>query len=228
MQPYFFPYIGYFQLIKAVDEFVVYDQIEYTKKGWINRNRILVNGNASYITLSLKSGSDTLNVNERFLSDSWPSERRKLINRIAEAYRRAPQFNSAFEMIEKCLLFDNPNLFAFIYNSLVLTIEYLGISTKFTISSAVPYNKDLKGEDKVLSLLKGSGASGYINPIGGQMLYSKERFRDHGIDLMFLKAGEIEYSQQSPHFVPNLSIIDMIMFNPKEAVSGYLNTFELV
>jgi hypothetical protein len=106
MQPYFFPYIGYFQLINAVDEFVVYDNIEYTKKGWINRNRILVNSQDAYITLPLKRDSDYLDIRERFLADSWSRESKVMLNRIAGAYRNAPNFRLVYPLIEKCILFD--------------------------------------------------------------------------------------------------------------------------
>src|SRR5689334_1147970 len=101
MQPYFFPYIGYFQLMNAVDEFVVYDNIEYTKKGWINRNRILEDGTDSYITIPLKKDSDYLDVRDRRLAESWPTEKRKMLNRIIQSYRKAPYFNSVYPMIEK-------------------------------------------------------------------------------------------------------------------------------
>ena len=228
MQPYFFPYIGYFQLIHAVEEFVVYDQIEYTKRGWINRNRILLNGNVVHITLPLKSDSDHLNINDRFLSASWNRDRRKLINRVTEAYRRAPQFDSVFPLVEKCLLFEETNLFAFLFNALKLTNEYLGISTKLRVSSTIGYEAELKGEAKIISLSKAVGAETYINPIGGRELYSKERFNFHGLDLKFLESRSIEYEQLQSHFVPSLSVIDVMMFNPTEEVRRFLDEFNLV
>jgi hypothetical protein len=104
MQPYFFPYIGYFQLINYVDEFVIYDNIKYTKKGWINRNRILVNGKDVYISLPLKKDKDSLNVDERFLSDIWIMERKKMLNRIKESYKKAPNFHQVFPIIEECVI----------------------------------------------------------------------------------------------------------------------------
>src|ERR1700749_4655397 len=113
MQPYLFPYIGYYQLINAVDEFVVYDNIEFTKKGWINRNRILVNGGDAYITLPLKKDSDYLHVCQRYLADTWPAERKKMLNRITESYRKSPFFELAFPVLEQCVMFDDHNLFNF-------------------------------------------------------------------------------------------------------------------
>ena len=228
MQPYFFPYIGYFQLISAVDEFIVYDHIKFSKKGWINRNRILVNGSPTYITLPLSRASDHLNVNERFLSGSWVNERRRLINRITESYRRAPQFDTVFPLLETCLFFDNPNLFDFINHSLGVMREYLEIDTRITISSTISYDQASKAENKVLSLLKAVGAKGYINPIGGQELYSRERFHANGVDLAFLRSGTIEYRQFQNPFVPNLSIIDVAMFNPKEAIKRFLGIYDLI
>src|SRR5688572_4948402 len=101
MQPYLFPYIGYFQLMNAVDEFVIYDNIEFTKRGWINRNRILVNGKPVFITLPLRNDSDYLHVKDRFLADNWVLHRKKNLNRIVESYNKAPLFASAFPIIEK-------------------------------------------------------------------------------------------------------------------------------
>ena len=79
MQPYFLPYIGYLQLLNSVDKFILYDDIEYTKKGWINRNRIV---DGEIITLPLKKDSDYLNVVERRLSDDWRKQKTKLLNKI--------------------------------------------------------------------------------------------------------------------------------------------------
>ena len=137
MQPYFFPYIGYFQLINAVDEFVIYDNIEFTKKGWINRNRILVNGKDEFITLPLKKDSDYLNVNQRFLSDTWSLDKKKILNKIVEYYRKAPQFDQVYPLVEKCFNSDETNLFSFIYNSINQILQYLSISTKISISSKI-------------------------------------------------------------------------------------------
>ena len=82
MQPYFMPYIAYYQLINEVDQFVIYDDIKYTKKGWINRNRILSNDKEAVISIPIRKGSDFLDIKDRFLSDNWPSERKKLLNRL--------------------------------------------------------------------------------------------------------------------------------------------------
>lgn len=224
MQPYFFPYIGYFQLMQAADMFVVYDNIQFSKKGWINRNRILVNSADAYITLPLKKDSDFLDVKERCLSDEWPAERKKMLNRITESYRKAPQFAEVFPVIEAAVMHGDKNLFSFILNSLKLVAGYLDIKTPLVVSSTLPIDHQLKAEKKVIALCKALNADVYINPIGGVELYSKEDFKQEGIGLKFLKADNIVYPQFRNEFIPFLSIIDVMMFNPKAEVIRHLQS----
>lgn len=223
MQPYFFPYIGYFQLMNAVDEFVVYDNIQFSKKGWINRNRILVNGTDSYISLPLKKDSDYLDVVQRYLSDDWKNERKKMLNRITESYRKAPCYKAVMPLIETILMHEETNLFRFIYHSLEQLKVYMEINTRFIISSTVPVDHQLKSEDKVLAICKARSAATYINPIGGVELYNKDRFFHEGVTLQFLKADNIQYQQFSNTFVPFLSIVDVLMFNTVDKVKEYLS-----
>lgn len=225
MQPYFFPYIGYFQLINAVDEFVVYDNIEYTKKGWINRNRILVNDKDAYISIPIRKDSDYLDIKQRYLADLWIKERDKLLNRISESYKKSPHFANVFPVIEKSMLFEDFNLFNFILNSLESIKEYLGIKTSFVISSTISIDHGIKAENKVIEICKSRNADNYINPIGGVELYSKENFVRKGIDLKFLKSNDIIYKQFKNEFVPWLSIIDVMMFNSKAEVNEMLNFY---
>ena len=227
MQPYFFPYIGYFQLINAVDEFVVYDNIKYTKKGWINRNRILVNGKDSYITISLKKASDSLDIRERFLADTWIVDRKKVLNRIQESYRKAPYFKMVYPLVEDCILFEEKNLFSFIYNSLININKYLEIPTNLVVSSTLSIDHKLKAAEKVLAICKNRKADIYINPIGGIELYKKDVFKNQGIDLHFIKTYDFVYSQFENKFVPLLSIIDVMMFNSKKEIKIMLELFTL-
>ena len=223
MQPYFFPYIGYFQLLNAVDEFIIYDNIKYTKRGWINRNRILVNGKDEFISLPLKKDSDYLNVNERYLSDTWEKDRIKLLNKIKEAYKKAPYFNETYLLIEKCLIYNEQNLFNFILNSIRLIKEFLGINTKITISSDIEIDHNLKAEEKVMAICSAKGATHYINPIGGVELYNKQIFKSKNLKLNFLKTTPFTYNQFQNEFIPFLSIIDVIMFNKKEVTINSIN-----
>ena len=227
-QPYFFPYIGYFQLINSVDEFVIYDNIQYTKKGWINRNRILVNGKDQLITLPIKKDSDYLDVVDRKLADSWDNEKNKMMNTIKSSYVKAPHFPEVYELIQRCLNNNKENLFEFIFDSLKFINEYLDIKTKITVSSTINIDHSLKSQDKVLAICKAREATTYINAIGGQELYNKDIFKQNGLNLNFIKADKIQYNQFKNEFIPFLSIIDMMMFNSKEQIKEYLNKYILI
>jgi hypothetical protein len=228
MQPYFFPYIGYFQLINAVDEFIVYDDIKFTKKGWINRNKILVNNQPFTFSLPLKKDHDNKMIFERYLSDDFLNHKDYLLRLIKENYKKAPFFSETFKLIEDCLLFDNKNLFNFIYNSLKLIKEYLEITTPLINSSSIGNTSNLKAENRVIAICKIRQAKTYINPIGGLTLYNKYFFKENGVDLFFIKTKEITYKQFDDTFVPNLSIIDVMMFNSKDEIKKMLNEYELI
>lgn len=228
MQPYFFPYIGYFQLINSVDEFIIYDNIQYTKKGWINRNRILCEGKDRLISLPLKKDSDYLNVVERNLSESWVKDKNKMLNIIKSSYIKSPYFNEVFELISDCLNYKEFNLFKFIHNSILLINNFLDIKTPVIISSTLNVDHNLKSQNKVLSLCKERNSNFYINTIGGVDLYDKKIFKDNGIDLMFIKSNSIQYKQFDDNFIPWLSIIDVMMFNSKEKIKDYLNNYTLL
>jgi hypothetical protein len=226
MQPYFFPYIGYFQLIAAVDLFVVYDDIKYTKKGWINRNRLLQNGKAVTFSLPLKGDSDALDVRERRLADSF--DREKLLNQIRGAYGRAPYLAATMPLVEEVVRHGEANLFGFLHHALRRTCAHLGIGTEIRVSSDVAAGRELKGQDRVLALCAALGATTYVNASGGTELYSKETFLEKGIDLKFIRPGAIRYPQFDDEFVPSLSIIDVLMFNPVDTVrASFLHDCQL-
>lgn len=227
MQPYFFPYIGYFQLIAAVDVFIVYDNIKYTKKGWINRNRMLQNGKDVTFSLPLKNDSDYLDVCERELAADF--NRDKLLHQLKGTYQHAPYFAQTFPLIEQIVRYDENNLFQFLHHSIVRTCEHLGITTKISISSGIVIDHDLKNQDKVLALCVAVGASTYVNAIGGIKLYTKEDFSRQGIKLKFIRSKPFEYPQFCNKFVPWLSIIDIMMFNPVEEIKACISTnYELI
>ncbi len=227
MQPYFFPYIGYFQLIAAVDQFIVYDNIKYTKKGWINRNRMLQNGRELTFSLPLKSASDYMDVRERDLAADF--DRDKLLNQFKGAYGRAPYFAETFPLVDAIVRHPDTNLFRFLHHSIVRTCERLGITTKIRISSGIAIDHDLKNQDKVLALCEAVGASTYVNAINGMGLYEKQAFLDKGIVLKFIKSKPFEYPQFRDAFVPWLSIIDVMMFNPLDSIqTRILTSYELI
>src|SRR2546425_12732329 len=227
MQPYLFPYIGYFQLIDAVDLFVVYDNIKYTKKGWINRNRILQGGKDALFLLPLKGDSDFLDVKDRELAADF--KRGKLLNQLKEAYRRSPYFERAFPVVEEVIHYNDANLFRFLHNSIVKVCEYLRIDTQIAISSSLQIDHSLKTQEKVIAICEKVGANQYINAIGGMDLYTKMDFQAKGIELKFLKSKPFEYKQFNNDFVPWLSIIDVMMFNSVDTISECLSSnYELI
>lgn len=221
MQPYFFPYIGYFQLINKVNHFIFLDDVNFIKKGWINRNRILINGQSKFINVPLKNISQNRKIYEHSIDHSthW---QRKLVQSISLSYKRAPFFNQIFPIIED-LVQINEDLIS-TYNRHIITriCEYLGINTKFTMSSEYS-NNNLKGQERILDLCIQENTETYINLSGGKSLYSSREFQEKQMDLLFLSASEeIKYTQFDDKFLPNLSIIDVLMFNSKEQVQHLL------
>lgn len=226
MQPYFMPYIGYFQLIAAVDQFIVYDNIKYTKKGWINRNRMLQNGKDVMFSLPLKSDSDYLDVRERELAADF--KRDKLLNKIKEHYHRAPYFEEAYPLIEHIVRHEATNLFDYIHHSIVTSCTYLGISTAIRASSDIAIDHGLKSQEKIFALCEAVGASTYVNAIGGTKLYSEKSFREMGVELKFIQSRPFQYAQFGEAFVPWLSIIDVLMFTSVDEIRRQLTQFDLI
>ena len=228
MQPYLFPYIGYFQLISVCDKFVIHDDVQYIKGGWINKNRILSNGEPKSITLPLRKASSYLPINQRNFVPDFQKQKLKVIRQIETSYRKAPHFRDVTEVLDRCFSNEEENISKFIASSLRLCCDYLDIKTTFIFSSVMEKDDDLKGQSRVINICKCLGADTYINAIGGQELYEKSTFADEGIELLFLRTGDVRYSQLASGFVANLSIIDVMMFNDKEKCHELLREYELI
>lgn len=224
MQPYFMPYIGYFQLVRAVDKFIVYDDVAFIKRGWINRNRILLGGKAFLLTVPVRAASQFKLINQTSIADG----KEKIWKTLTHAYGKAAFFRLTSHLLEEILYYEENNLARFVTHSLILTCKHLGIDTEFSISSAIPKNSELRGEEKVLDICRAVNASTYINAIGGTELYSKNQFKQQGIELKFLKTLEIQYQQFGNPFISWLSIIDVMMFNSQDAIRSMLSKYELV
>ena len=186
MQPYFFPYIGYFQLMHNSDVFVFHDDAQYMKGGWVNRNRILVNGAPSWITLPLLKGSHRLNINHRKYQLEKPVVNR-ILRRIAAAYRDAPYFHPIMPILRDIMGFADPNVAMFNANLVQRISGHLGLTTRIVLSSALAKDNDLSGEARVINICRALGATHYVNPIGGTKLYAIENFTRYGIALSFLE-----------------------------------------
>jgi WbqC-like protein family len=228
MQPYLFPYIGYFQLIHAVDRFVVADDVTFIKQGWINRNRLLINGAAAYFTVPLKRhAADALISDVEVDQQSSQRWRRALLTTIANFYRRAPSFDAVYPIVERVIGGPFLKIADMARASLREVCEYLGIETTIVESSAVYGNAHLKGQDRVIDTCRREGVSDYVNAVGGRALYSPEVFLGHGIRLRFVETGAIEYPQFQRPFVPSLSVIDLIMFNGRDEARELLGRYQL-
>ena len=227
MQPYIFPYIGYFQLIKAVDKFVIYDDVNFINRGWINRNRILVNGKDTLFTIPLKEASQNKLINEIEVNwdDAWKS---KWLKTLEQSYKKAPYFQQVRPIIEQTLEQEKTIFSEIIVENLKLINAYLGITTEIISSSSIYQNTELKAQTRIVDICLKEKANHYINPIGGIELYQKEVFEEQGMQLNFIKSKPVQYPQLKNDFVPWLSIIDVLMFNSVEQIQTFLDSYELV
>lgn len=228
MQPYFFPYIGYFQVMNAVDKYIVYDDVNYIKGGRINRNNILIGGQAKPINLLLVGASPNKHINEIELLHDKVAEA-KLLKSITLNYSKAPFFAQAYPVIEEIINDGEKNLGRFHYNSFKKLCKYMGITTELILSSELDKDCSLKGADKLYQICERLNAGDYYNSIGGWDLYNHSDFEQRGIHLHFLKANDdIAYKQFNNEFVPNLSIIDVMMFNDVEQIQQLLTQYTLM
>ena len=224
MQPYFFPYIGYFQLINAVDTFIIYDDVNFIKQGYINRNSILQNQESNLFTLELIGASSNKKINDISVGNNT----KKLLKTIRQNYSKAPFFQRVFLILEDILNNDQKELSRFLGYSLIKISRYLEIETNFLYSSDIKNDKSLRAQDRLIEMSKTLNATSYINSIGGIKLYDKEVFYQNNIRLRFLESNEITYKQFNNEFIPNLSIIDILMFNSKDEIRNMLIQFEML
>ncbi len=227
MQPYLFPYLGYWQLINAVDKFVILDDVNFIKRGYINRNHILFNNRETLFTLPLVKASQNKLINEIGIVED-KKEIDKILLIIKTAYKDAPYFNAAYPLIEKIIKFKNVNLSKYITNSIFEICKYVGINTQIIPSSSRYEKKALKGQLRILDIVEKERGKTYINPIGGLNLYEKGVFAKKGIKLKFIEMDRISYQQTNNDFVSNLSIIDILMFNSPMEIVQLLDKYKLV
>jgi hypothetical protein len=231
MQPYLFPYIGYFQLISAVDKFVVYDDVNFIKQGWINRNNILLNNQRHLFTVPVESITSFKKINEVHISaplyKKWNSSFKKTLQ---NAYKKAPCFDTIYPMVTEVLDYgeQSQSISSLCFYGIKKVCDYLNILPVFQETSSVYGNDDLRSAERVLDICKRENAGTYINAIGGMELYSKEQFKEKNIDLYFLQPEPVSYPQFKSDFVSHLSIIDSMMFNSREQLSEMIQQYKLV
>lgn len=228
MQPYLFPYIGYFQLMDAADRFVIADDVQFIKQGWINRNRLLINGEAAYFTVPLKRHSSDALIRDVEIDDR-PARRWRttLLRTIENFYRRSPSFGAVFPIVERVIAGPFTTIADMARASVREVSAYLGIATAIVESSASFENAHLKGQHRVLDTCRAAGATDYVNAIGGRALYSPDAFLAEGIRLHFVCSEPIEYPQFQMPFVPSLSIVDTLMFTSQPQARALLKRYRL-
>jgi WbqC-like protein family len=227
MQPYFLPYIGYFQLMAAVDKFVILDDVNYINRGWVNRNRLLLNKKPHTFTVPLRGASQNkLICDIELLSErGW---RDKLMRTSQQAYRRAPCYAAISRLLASILNYPSTRLDELLLHSLREISRYLELETEIVSTSRLYKNAHLKGQDRILDICRQEQTDIYINSIGGSDLYDRSQFLEHSIQLHFLQSDSISYSQGIGQHVPWLSILDVMMFNERHAVQRMLTAMELV
>jgi hypothetical protein len=226
MQPYLLPYLGYFQLIHLTDEFVLHDDVQYMKGGWINRNRMLVNGRSAWFTLSVRHADHTLPICKRQWHDA-ERESQALLRRFDAAYRSAPHFADVMPVIRTALAFPSDNVADALAHCLQVVCRHLELATPVRSSRSLALNPALAGQDRVLEICARLGATTYVNPPGGVELYDPAAFRARGLQLNFLRPALTPYPQLGAAFVPGLSILDVLMFNSRDRVREMLANYAL-
>lgn len=227
MQPYVFPYLGYFQLLQAADRFVLFDDVNFIKKGWINRNRILLNGAPWTFTIPIKDQSQNRTILDSMIADdaSW---KRKLLTNLGHAYRKAPHFDAIYGPVEALVMQAEGSIAELAGDSIRWAVEQMGLPTTVHRSSELALPADLDGEQRILALCAHHGAQRYINPANGAHLYQEAHFTDAGVELRFLRMQDVRYPQgPGSTFEPGLSILDVLMHCSKEEVRELLTRYTL-
>ena len=228
MQPYFMPYIGYWQRIKAVDKHVIYDDVNYIKNGWMNHNRILLNGKEYLFNIPLLGASPNKLINEVEVNNN-PKLQGKMLRTLEQAYKKCEYFNDSMQCLERIITSTETNLASYLEFQIRELCKYMGITTEIVMSSCIEKNNSLKGQDKVIAICKSQKVDEYYNAHSGAHLYSKEEFAEEGIRLVFIRdKASITYRQKSEEFIPALSIIDVIMNCSKEEIGHLLDDYELL
>lgn len=230
MQPYIFPYLGYFQLIHAVDKFVFYDDVNFIKGGWINRNKILVNGEERIFTIPLDKASSNKKINEipvhPVLFDRW---KKKFMRSLDQTYGKAPFFDLVRPLVSNVIESGEEMISGLARKSVIAVSDYIGIDTVYIKSSQVYQNSDLRAQERVIDICNKEKASEYINAIGGYELYHSNEFQTHSIDLKFIEPSLQSYQQGGVnYFIKGLSIIDVLMFLPVIEIRQYIKAGTLI
>ncbi|MES2721597.1 MAG: WbqC family protein [Pseudomonadota bacterium] len=227
MQPYLLPYIGYFQLIAAADVFVIYDDVQYMRGGWINRNRILLNGAPHWLTLPVEHSGEVRTQIRDTRYQLSASNLRKLTGQLDAAYRKAPWAKAVQPMLGQIFATPEPNVAAFNALAIGAVCEALGIGTEIVRSSTLGRDTSLGGQEAVIDICRRLGADHYVNAAGGVELYQAQAFAEQGLALSFIRSQAPPYRQFGEPFVANLSIADLLVFCDAEQRAEQLAAYSL-
>ena len=229
MQPYIFPYLGYFQLVSAVDVFVFYDDVNFIKQGWINRNKVLINGEENLFTIPVKNISSFRQINETEINYSiYEKWKGKFLKSLTQSYKKAPYYEEVMSMVIFILDKKYYNIANLAAESIQVVSKYLDLKTEFVFSSKnFAETRGLDKAERLIKILNQINSNHYINPAGGSDLYEKEYFQKYDIKLEFIKGTLPEYSHPSKEFISGLSIIDVLMWNSKGKVNKMLKQYSL-
>ncbi|MBQ6383729.1 MAG: WbqC family protein [Clostridia bacterium] len=227
MQPYFFPYLGYWQLMNLSDEYIIYDDVNYIKGGWINRNRIKINGEPALFGLSIHKASQNRLINEHTISMS-KEDKTNLIHKIEFAYKKAPYYSDVMSLFTEIMWFEDDNLAGFLANCNRKTADYLGIKTPIYSATEMQLDHAHRAQQRIIDICHERGCDEYTNAIGGKELYDKNTFEQNGIKLSFLHMdSNIVYPQGDGEFLPDLSILDVLMYNSLDEIKELLGRYTL-
>ena len=227
MQPYFFPYLGYFQMIGAVDRWVFLDNVQHIRRGWVGRNRVLDgNHEPTYIVVPVRKHSLRTAIEDVVIRD-LPEARERILGQLNVYRGRAPYFAETFAFVESCLSREESKLARLNAHLIERCCERIGLD--FDPCFASDLEREWQGEvprerqERLFWLAERMDAKVHVYPPGARELYDKADFAERGVELHFLIPGPIEYAQGSRPFVPDLSIVDVLMWNSTEAIAAHLD-----
>lgn len=224
MQPYFFPYIGYYQLVYEVKKFIFLDNVNYIKKGYINRNSILLNGVRHDFVIPVRNISQNRTIDQH----EYVGDFNDFLSSVKQGYKKAPNFEAAISLIERVVSDHDNNVARKNARTVTEVFDYLGILRSFSFSSMEDVDGALKGSDRILAISNKNGIDQYRNSIGGKNLYNHEEFAAAGIELKFIQSKILPYPQGVHEFTPGLSMIDLLMHCDKEHIVSMLSEYTLV
>lgn len=231
MQPYFLPYFGYFQLISAVDRFVILDDVNYIKQGWVNRNRIPANRqtpkrDSQWLTVPVKNASQNRLIHDMEITDEdrW---KRSMGFAIQNIYGKTPHFRTTRSLIDRWLANASGNLSRFLTMTICEVARLCGISTQIIPTSTIYPKRGLRGTERIMDICRLEKAHTYVNLPGGRGLYSKDEFRSEGIELVFLKPSWPALAQRSGNGNEVFSILDQLMLNSPETMQEMMRVKEV-